>query len=94
MSTSVFLLCDDEIQAAEADAIAMAYLRETQGANGANWSGVFVDYQGATPRFAILWDGAIAGVFTPEDIEGRIIEGEMLVRENGQFVQGNWEPIT
>ena len=92
---SMKLLLANSIEHAEVlDALAMAYLHDTQGANGTEWSGVFIDWQGGVPRYAILWDDCLLGLFTWEEVEASVIEGDWLVRdEQGQFVSGNWERL-
>lgn len=51
-----YLVCEDEAHAAAVDALVFEHLRETEGAGGSGWSGVFTD--GA--RFGILWDSPVA----------------------------------
>lgn len=54
-----FLLCSDADHAASVDAIVMDHLRETEGARGSAWSGVYTDGD----RYAILWGQPVAAVF-------------------------------
>ena len=61
-----------------ADRHAFAFLQMLDNAGGAEWSGVFTDYDG---QWAILFDPCIAGAFTEEEL-ANVIEGE------------GWERIT
>jgi len=88
-----FFVTDSLEHAEVLNAIAFEHLKETQGVNGTQWSEIYVDYQGSTKRFAILWDECLSGLFTQEEIEANVVDGEILVRDEGRYVSGNWEVV-
>jgi hypothetical protein len=94
-----FLLCDSPEHADAVDSWIMDHLRETDGAHGGSWSGVFVD-DSFFPRYAVLWDSPASSLFgQPYDAATGagdpavvVVAGDMVVRDaSGKVTGGHWD---
>ena len=64
----------DYATAHAADLRAFAFLKNTENANGAQWSGVFTD----GTRYGILFDADIAGAFSIVELQNSIAADDWI----------------
>lgn len=84
-----FLLASDELHAELLDGLIMARLRDVDGNQGSQWSGVFTD----GTRFGVLWAAPASSLFgTPEE-DPAIVIAEEAVNEAGESDWYLLEPV-
>lgn len=87
-----FLMCDTADHAAAVDHLVMEHLRETEGARGSSWSGVYTDGS----RFGVLWAGPVALVFgSPQSVDNPSGDPSLQIVTESLDGAGvsDWQPV-